>query len=140
MFPIPATGHLPDSALVWRCLAGVECGPTYLLERCCSFLYVLHHGSLSSSRQGLVRRSRTSLTQFCTLSVAGLAIWNGLPVVLHLLHRPIEVTLYPNLKTCSFIPDIYIAPLQETYSEALSIQLRSKRNILTSLEKEDTLF
>ena len=25
----------------------------------------------------------------------------------------------------SFIPNIYIAPLQETYSEALSIQLRS---------------
>ena len=30
----------------------------------------------------------------------------------------------------SFIPDIYIAPLQETYSEALSVQLRSKRNVL----------
>ena len=29
----------------------------------------------------------------------------------------------------SFIPDIYIAPLQETYSEALSVQLRSKRNV-----------
>src|SRR6218665_3173798 len=40
----------------------------------------------------------------------------------------------------SFIPDIYIAPLQETYSEALSVHLRSKRNVLRSLEKEDTLF
>src|SRR6218665_3409242 len=40
----------------------------------------------------------------------------------------------------SFIPDIYIAPLQETYSEALSVQLRSKRNVLRSLQKEDTLF
>ena len=39
----------------------------------------------------------------------------------------------------SFIPDIYIAPLQETYSEALSVQLRPKRNVLRSLEKEDTL-
>src|SRR6218665_2265040 len=29
----------------------------------------------------------------------------------------------------SFIPDIYIALLQETYSEALSVQLRSKRNV-----------
>jgi len=28
----------------------------------------------------------------------------------------------------SFTPDIYIAPLQETYSEALSVQLQSKRN------------
>src|SRR6218665_730381 len=27
----------------------------------------------------------------------------------------------------SFIPDIHIASLQETYSEALSVQLRSKR-------------
>src|SRR6218665_1672840 len=40
----------------------------------------------------------------------------------------------------SFIQDIYIAPLQETYSEALSVQLRSKRNVLRSLQKEDTLF
>src|SRR6218665_2664574 len=40
----------------------------------------------------------------------------------------------------SFIPDIYIAPLQETYSEVLSVQLRSKRNVLRSLQKEDTLF
>src|SRR6218665_1273029 len=39
----------------------------------------------------------------------------------------------------SFIPDFYIAPLQETYSEALSVQLRSKRNVLRSLQKEDTL-
>jgi len=37
----------------------------------------------------------------------------------------------------SFIPDIYIAPLQETYSEALSVQLRSKRIVLRSLQKED---
>src|SRR6218665_1823026 len=36
-----------------------------------------------------------------------------------------------------FIPDIYIAPLQETYSEALSVQLQSKRNVLRSLQKED---
>ena len=36
----------------------------------------------------------------------------------------------------SFIPDIYIAPLQETYS----VQLRSKRNVLRSLQKEDMLF
>src|SRR6218665_762697 len=40
----------------------------------------------------------------------------------------------------SFIPDIYIAPLQETYSEALSVQLRSKRNVLRSLQIEDMLF
>jgi len=42
--------------------------------------------------------------------------------------------------THSFIPDIYIAPLQETDSEALSVQLRSKRNVLRSLQKEDMLF
>src|SRR6218665_3433783 len=35
----------------------------------------------------------------------------------------------------SFIPEIYIAPIQETYSEALSVQLRSKRNVLRSLQK-----
>jgi len=43
----------------------------------------------------------------------------------------------------SLIPDIYIAPLQETYSqysEVLSVQLRPKRNVLRSLQKEDTLF
>jgi len=40
----------------------------------------------------------------------------------------------------SFIPDIYITPLQETYSEALSVQLRPKRYVLRSLQKEDTLF
>src|SRR6218665_1647301 len=41
----------------------------------------------------------------------------------------------------SFIPDIYIATLQETCSEALSVlQLRPKRNVLRSLQKEDTLF
>jgi len=40
----------------------------------------------------------------------------------------------------SFIPDIYIAPLQETYSEALSVQIRPKRNVLRNLQKEDTLF
>src|SRR6218665_1233345 len=39
----------------------------------------------------------------------------------------------------SFIPDIYIAPLQETYTEPLSVQLRPKRNVLRSLQKEDTL-
>jgi len=40
----------------------------------------------------------------------------------------------------SFIPDIYIAPLQETYSKALLVKLRSKRNVLRSLQKEDMLF
>src|SRR6218665_2918252 len=39
----------------------------------------------------------------------------------------------------SFIPDIYIAPLKETYTEPLSVQLRPKRNVLRSLQKEDTL-
>src|SRR6218665_2693621 len=39
----------------------------------------------------------------------------------------------------SFIPDIYIAPLQETYTEPLSVQLRPKRNVLRSLQKEDTM-
>src|SRR6218665_1055924 len=34
------------------------------------------------------------------------------------------------------IPDIYIVPFQETYSEALSVQLRPKRNVLRSLQKE----
>ena len=47
--------------------------------------------------------------------------------------------LYKNVYFHSFIPDIYIAPLQETYSEALSVQLRSKRNVLRSLQKEDFL-
>jgi len=37
----------------------------------------------------------------------------------------------------SVIPNIYIAPLQKTYSEALSVQLRPKRNVLRSLQKED---
>jgi len=40
----------------------------------------------------------------------------------------------------SFILENYIAPIQETYSEALSVQLRSKINVLSSLQKEDTLF
>src|SRR6218665_3884135 len=40
----------------------------------------------------------------------------------------------------SFIPYIYIAPLQETYSEVLSVQLQPKRKALRSLQKEDMLF
>src|SRR6218665_1880315 len=56
----------------------------------------------------------------------------------------------------SFVPDIYIALLQETYSEALSVQvygqrenllrgtlspgIRPKRNVLRSLQNDDTLF
>ena|SRR6218665_978951 len=40
----------------------------------------------------------------------------------------------------SFIPDIYIALLKETYSEALSVHQRPKRNVLRTLQKEDTLF
>jgi len=40
----------------------------------------------------------------------------------------------------SFIPDTYIVPLQETYSEAPSVQLRPNRNVLRSLQKEDTFF
>ena len=45
--------------------------------------------------------------------------------LLTILYKP------PNTFTLihEFIPDIYIAPLQETYSEALSVQLRSKRNV-----------
>ena len=56
-------------------------------------------------------------------------------VALKVKHRPLLLCLIH-----SFIPDIYIAPLQETYSEALSVQLRSKRNVLRSLQKEDMLF
>src|SRR6218665_3316206 len=33
-----------------------------------------------------------------------------------------------------------LAPLQETYSEALSVQIWPKRNVLRSLQREDTLF
>src|SRR6218665_1245355 len=53
----------------------------------------------------------------------------------------LESVIFP-MRFCvhSFIPDIYIAPLQETYSEVLSVQLRSKRNVLRSLQKEDMLF
>jgi len=36
----------------------------------------------------------------------------------------------------SFIPDIYIVHLQETYSEALSVQLRPKRNVKRGTQKE----
>ena len=38
------------------------------------------------------------------------------------------VNIFKGSSLHSFIPDIYIAPLQETYSEALSVQLRQKRN------------
>src|SRR6218665_3776546 len=42
----------------------------------------------------------------------------------------LESVIFP-MRFCvhSFIPDIYIAPLQETYSEALSVQLWPKRNV-----------
>jgi len=36
----------------------------------------------------------------------------------------------------SFILDIHIAPLQETCSEELSVQLWAKRNDLRSLQKD----
>src|SRR6218665_629690 len=48
--------------------------------------------------------------------------------------------LFCNANGHSFIPDICIAPLQETYSESLSVQLRPKINVLRRLQKEDTLF
>src|SRR6218665_1750633 len=47
--------------------------------------------------------------------------------------------LYEISRLRLFIPDIYIAPLQKAYSEALSVQLRPKGNFLRSLQKEDTL-
>jgi len=50
------------------------------------------------------------------------------------------ITLWFRYIINSFILDNYIAPLQETCSEALSVQLRPKRNVLRSLQKEDTLF
>ena len=59
-------------------------------------------------------------------------MWSPLLALLNL--DTLLLSLLPN------IPDIYIAPLQETYSEALSVQLRSKRNVSRSLQKEDTLF
>src|SRR6218665_4225161 len=41
----------------------------------------------------------------------------------------------------SFIHSGYLySPLQETYTESLSVQLRPKRNVLRSLQKEDTLY
>ena len=52
----------------------------------------------------------------------------------------LAISYIPVFSVHSFLPDIYIAPLQETYSEALSVQLRSKRNVLRSLQKEDMLF
>ena len=39
----------------------------------------------------------------------------------------------------SFIPDIYIAPLQETYSEGLSVQLRPKRKYNTVVTLRHTV-
>src|SRR6218665_359913 len=61
-----------------------------------------------------------------------ISFWNG-------LNGELRYTIEKGLDH-SFIPDIYIAPLQETYSEALSIQLRSKRNVLRNLHKEGMLF
>src|SRR6218665_2876208 len=60
-------------------------------------------------------------------------------VVIVLVQMYLCLKLYLPLFLHSFIPDIYIAPLQETYSESLSVQLRSKRNALRILQKEDTL-
>src|SRR6218665_3211884 len=66
----------------------------------------------------------------------------GLPLLLPGL--PLEVPDNSHHLSCilliPWIPDIYIAPLQETYSEALSVQLGPKRNVLRSLQKEDRLF
>jgi len=56
-----------------------------------------------------------------------------------LMHREL-MELAQSVKCYSFIPDIYIAPLQETYLDSLSVQIRPKRNVLRSLQKEDTLF
>ena len=56
-----------------------------------------------------------------------------------LIKHHIFGTMQGNSGTHSF-PDIYIAPLQETYSEALSVLVRSKRNVFRSLQKEDTFF
>ena len=37
------------------------------------------------------------------------------------IHSLVSLATLDNLCNSSFIPDIYIAPLQETYSEALSV-------------------
>jgi len=57
-----------------------------------------------------------------------------------IIHRQMKLLFFGNCYIHSFILDIYIAPLQETYSEAFSVQLWPKRIVLRSLQKEDTLF
>src|SRR6218665_538346 len=39
-------------------------------------------------------------------------------------------------KIVSFIPDIYLSSLQETYSEVLSVDLRPKRNVLEACKRK----
>jgi len=67
---------------------------------------------------------------------------NSIRNVMNTCHQSIQSIniVLPRTKYTSFIPDIYIAPIQETYSEALSVQLRWKINILRSLQKDDMLF
>src|SRR6218665_309022 len=50
------------------------------------------------------------------------------------------VRVHPPQFIHSFFLDIYIVPLQETYSEVFSVQLRTKRNVIRSLQEENTLF
>jgi hypothetical protein len=100
--PLPLRIAYRVFALVWcslLCLA-----PVYHRELCRSTQDVQGRRSLRSSAQGelLIPYARTSIRQRRAFSVAGPAVWNGLPPHLRLLPRVSSDTFYINLKTVLF--------------------------------------
>src|SRR5678815_4372213 len=100
--PFPQRIAYRVSALVWRCLEGIA--PLYLRELCCSTSGVQRRSALRSANQAelLVPRSRTTIKQRRSFSVAGPTTWNGLPVALRLVPRGHTTTFFVNLKTVLF--------------------------------------
>src|SRR6218665_2231279 len=58
-------------------------------------------------------------------------------ITVEMEHASFSRCYRPEYTPAGLCPVLYIAPLRETYSEALSVQLRPKRNVLGSLQKED---
>src|SRR5688572_26806833 len=100
--PFPQRIAYRVSALVWRCMEGFA--PIYLRELCCSTSGVQRRSALRSANQAelLVPRSRTTIKQRSSFSVAGPTTWNWIPVALRLVPRGHTTTFFVNLKTVLF--------------------------------------
>ena len=101
--------------------------PAYLRDLCSTNIDIPVRRSLCSTEQGflMVSFARTTNKQNRAFSVVVCSLWNGLPLALHVFPKILSIYLS--------IYEIYIAPLQGNYSEALPAQARAKIKVLRSL-------